>query len=145
MPSLFYRQRERSAQRDAEADRLIDLMGPQAYAVAGRLAREANDFWTMRYWVKVQQAIAHKMDLRLAIPEMTQTMIYERPLVWGHDLGVNIVRPSAPLATGDRPSVQVQNIVANAKRVLHRRPDPRKPATASATCPPVKQALTPAR
>jgi hypothetical protein len=143
--SLLYRRRQRSAQREAEADRLIDFMGFQAYATAGRLAREANDFWAMRYWVKVQAAIARKTDLRFAVREMSETMIYERPRDSGHDLGSEIARPFAPLVMDNREAVQVQNIVANAEHVSRRLPDERKLTMPSTSRPPDKRALTAAR
>jgi hypothetical protein len=145
MPSLFSRRSQRLAQRDAEADRLIEMIGFQAYAAAGRLAREANDFWTMRYWDRVQAAIARKTDVRFADREASQTMIYERPRDGGYDLGLEISRPFAPLFMDDRASVQVQDIVVTGRRRIRRPPDEWELAAAPASRPRAKRALTAAR
>lgn len=123
MLSLLYRRRQRLAQRDAEADRLIELMGLQASATAARLAREANDFWTMRYWLKIQEAVARKTDSRLSVPYLFQTMIYERPHDGGYDFGVEIARHIPLALPAYRASDRTWDVVGYSERADWAAPD----------------------
>ncbi len=116
MLSLFHRRRQRLAQRDAEADRLIDLMGLQAHAAAARLVREANDFWTMRYWLKVQEAIARKTELRFSVPYLLQPTICERPRDDSFDFGMEIVQHTTPALIANRASDRTSDAEAYAER-----------------------------
>jgi hypothetical protein len=71
--------RHRIAGMEREAVRLIDLMGVRACATACRLARQANDFSTMRYWSSVQAIIVRKTGEAAAIGQTPENMIWERP------------------------------------------------------------------
>ncbi len=70
--------RQRIAGLESEANCLINLMGARASATAARLAREANDFSTMRYWSSVQAIIVRKTGEPVAIGQTPQNMICER-------------------------------------------------------------------
>lgn len=130
--SLFQRRRQRSAHRDAEADRLIDLMGLQAYAAAARLAREANDFWTMRYWLRVQEAIARKTDLRFSVSYLLQTTIYMRPRDDSFDFGMEIAQHTTPALVANGASDRTSDVEAAAERAGWAFPANRRPRSASA-------------
>ncbi len=145
MLSLFHRRRQRSAQREAEADRLIDLMGLQAYAAADRLVREANDFWTMRYWLKVQEAIARKTDLRLSAPYLLQMTIDQRTCDDGFDFGMEIAQHIAPAFLAHLASDRTSEGKAYAERPGWAAPFDRRRSSAAARLPPPKRALTATR
>jgi hypothetical protein len=95
--------RQRLAGLESEADRLTDAMGSAAYETAGRLAREANDFWTMRYWTSVQAILAQR-DVR----HRPQTTILARPTGAGARLEAPSKRrdPPPPQASHDQPDAQ---------------------------------------
>ena len=133
--SLLHRRRQRFAQRDAEADRLIDLMGLQAYAAAARLVREANDFWTMRYWLKVQEAIARKTDLRLSGPYLLQTTIDERTRDDGFDFGMEIAQHIAPAFMAHLASDRTSDGTAYAESAGWSAPFDRRRSSAAARHP----------
>jgi hypothetical protein len=143
--SLLFRRRQRLARRDSEADRLIESLGLQACATAARLAREANDFWTMRYWLKVQEAIARKTDSHLTVPYLFQTMIYERPREGGYDFGLEIARHIPLVLPAYRASDRRRDVMAYAERVEWAPPDDSRTTIASASRPRATQALTRAR
>ncbi len=68
--------RQRYASREAEAYRLIASAGAAAHAIARRMARDANDFSTMRYWTSVQAIILRKSSGSLSVRHPPQSMIY---------------------------------------------------------------------
>ncbi len=70
-------------------------MGVKAYAAARRMAREANDFGSMRYWGAVQKAIARRTDMRLSARRVGPFLIFERPTDASCDAPtVNALHPS---------------------------------------------------
>ena len=74
---LLRRRSQRRAGIESEADRLIEGMGLKAHAAARRMAREANDFWSMRYWSAVEKAIARRTDMRLS-PQLETVFTFVR-------------------------------------------------------------------
>ena len=145
MLSLIHRRRRRYAQREAEADRLIDGMGLQACAAAALLVREANDFWTMRYWLKVQEAIARKTDLRLSAPYLFQMTILERTCDDGFEFGMEIARHTTPSLRADPASDRTSDVKAHAERAGWAAPCDRRRSIDSPRLPPAERALTATR
>jgi hypothetical protein len=77
--------RQRLACLESEAERLIGLTGDWACATARRMARDSNDFPSMRYWASVQTIIERKLGESIASGGMQPHMIYERPKDRGFD------------------------------------------------------------
>jgi len=110
--------RQRYASREAEAYRLIASAGAAAHAIARRMARDANDFSTMRYWTSVQAIILRKSSGSLSVRHPPQSMIYERPRDCGYDLSCGVERLLLPCLHALDPSVEAREVGADREPAL---------------------------
>jgi len=59
------RGRQRARWIEAEAESLIQHLGPGAFGAAHRMEREAHDFPSGRYWRSVRKAIARETKIEV--------------------------------------------------------------------------------
>ena len=62
---ILERGRQRAKWIEAEAESLIQHLGPGAFDAADRMEREANDFSSARYWRSVRKAIARETKIEV--------------------------------------------------------------------------------
>ena len=63
MLSFLERGRQRAIWIEAEAESLIQHLGPGALGTARRMELDANDFPSVRYWRSVRKAIARETEI----------------------------------------------------------------------------------
>jgi len=63
MLSFLERGRQRARWIEAQAESLIQRLGPGAFDAARRMEREANDFPSVLYWRSVRKAIARETKI----------------------------------------------------------------------------------
>ena len=63
MLSLLERGRQRAIWIEAEAESLIQHLGPRALDVARRMELDVGDFPSVRYWRSVRKAIARETEI----------------------------------------------------------------------------------
>ncbi len=65
MISLLERVSQRAIWIEAEAEALIQHLGPRALDVARRMELHASDFPSVRYWRSVRKAIARETEIEI--------------------------------------------------------------------------------
>lgn len=63
MLSFLERRRQRAQWIEAQAEALIQRLGPSALNTANMMERDAYDFSSVRYWRSVRKAIARETDV----------------------------------------------------------------------------------